>query len=374
MSFGTIKLRLSGKYWRSSAEVLFSSKPTGGGSTPSLGLRGELLSYDSLLQWEVISFLQGKELCNQNPPSQAGKFSSGCTALSPKVAAPMGHPSLAGDKAAPGLRARSGACGFLVGFFKLCTIFRRRWTVLARGQRQPSPCQEARCMVTLPGSPWQGWESFSRCDQTACGSRRSRAACLRGSTALCHRAWPNPPPNTAPQRWVLLLPGASSPYGWLWSKEQDGKALSPGLLPRRSLPPPQQCCGESRASQSADCSDRWQVISPLANLTLEKKIGLGVIQLLGLKARGWRDSTLLWHVLEGCCIPEDCGNKSKVTIKQKSVCRIRQILLKMDNVLRVILSNWISISKMQILLIEFSCRNNLCFGSEATRAPLSFHP
>lgn len=165
-------------------------------------------------------------------------------------------------------------------------------------------------------------------------------------------------------------------YGWLWSKEQqqDGKALSPALLPRRSLPPPQQCCGESGASQSADCSDRWQVISPLANLTLEKKIGLGVIQLLGLKARGWRDSTLLWHVLEGCCIPEDCGNKSKVTIKQKSVCRIRQILLKMDNVLRVILSNWISISKMQILLIEFSSRNNLCSGSEATRAPLSFHP
>lgn len=160
--------------------------------------------------------------------------------------------------------------------------------------------------------------------------------------------------------------------------EQGAAAGWKGFFPRppppQSLPPPQQCCGESRDSQSADCSDRWQVISPLANLTLQKKIGLGVIQLLGLKARGWRDSTLLWHVLEGCCIPEDRGNKSKVAMKQKSVCRIRQILLKMDNVLRVILSNWISISKMQILLIEFSSRNNLCSGSEATRASSSSYP
>lgn len=51
MSFGTVILRLGGKYWRSSAEIFFfSSKPTGGGNTPSLGLQGELLSYDSLLQ------------------------------------------------------------------------------------------------------------------------------------------------------------------------------------------------------------------------------------------------------------------------------------------------------------------------------------
>lgn len=39
-----------------------------------------------------------------------------------------------------------------------------------------------------------------------------------------------------------------------------------------------------QSSQSADCSDRWQVISPLTDLTLQKKIGLGVIQLLGLEA------------------------------------------------------------------------------------------
>lgn len=120
-----------------------------------------------------------------------------------------------------------------MGFFKLCTIFRRRWTVLARGQRQPSPCQEARCMVTLPGSPWQGWESFSRCDQTACGSRRSRAACLRGSTTLCHRAGPNPQPNTAPQRWVLLLPGASSA---LWMALEQGAGWK-GSFPWPPPPP-----------------------------------------------------------------------------------------------------------------------------------------
>lgn len=137
----------------------------------------------------------GQELCSQNPLSQAGEFSSGCI-VSPQTlcaaapaAAPVGHPSLAGDKAVPWLCARSGVCGFRWRFFfKRCTIFRRRWTALARGQRQPSPCQEARCMVTLPGSPWQGWESFSRCDQTACGSRRSRAACLRGTTTLCHQS------------------------------------------------------------------------------------------------------------------------------------------------------------------------------------------
>lgn len=63
--------------------------------------------------------------------------------------------------------------------------------------------------------------------------------------------------------------------------------------PPSSLPPPQQCCGESGDSQAADCSDRWQVISPRANLPPQKKIGLGVIQLLGLKARACRDSVLL---------------------------------------------------------------------------------
>jgi len=49
---GTIILRLSGKYWRSYAEILFffSSKPTGGGNTPSLSFQAELLSYDCLLK------------------------------------------------------------------------------------------------------------------------------------------------------------------------------------------------------------------------------------------------------------------------------------------------------------------------------------
>lgn len=39
------------------------------------------------------------------------------------AAAPMGHPSLAGDKAVPWLRARSGVCGFRWGFFLSVALF-----------------------------------------------------------------------------------------------------------------------------------------------------------------------------------------------------------------------------------------------------------
>lgn len=167
----------------------------------------------------------GQEPCNQNPPSQAGKFSSGCIAFSPDPLHCCSCGSTRGSPIPGGRQSRALApCAqrgvrLLLVFYKPCTIFRRRWTVLARGQRQPSPCQEARCMVTLPGSPWQGWESFSRCDQTACGSRRSRAACLRGTPALCHRARPaSPPPKHSPS--VL---GAAPP----WSILQDA---GPGFM------------------------------------------------------------------------------------------------------------------------------------------------
>lgn len=208
----------------------------------------------------------------------------------------VGLPNAAARGPAGPSRSASRGCalsGFF--FFPSCTIFRRRWTALAQLQRQSSPCQEARCMVTLPASPWQGWESFSRCERAACGSRRLGAGCLRGAARAALRS---PRLGTAATNQTPgggSSPAMSSP-GFNWSKEAAGwRGFSPVLLPppSPSLPPPQQCCGESGDWQSADCSDRWQVISPRANLTPQKKIGLGVIQLLGLKARACRDSVLL---------------------------------------------------------------------------------
>lgn len=125
---------------------------------------------------------------------------------------------------------RAGVVRSVAFFFPSCTIFRRRWTALARLQRQSSPCQEARCMVTLPASPWQGWESFSRCERTACGSRRLGAGCLGGAA----RATPRSPPAGhcchKPNLWWGILPSPVLPG---LKPEQGGSRME-----RFSSPPP----------------------------------------------------------------------------------------------------------------------------------------
>lgn len=237
----------------------------------------------------------GQELRKQPPWDRAVGLSSSCSALSPTPGAgswPWGSQMLRCVVPLAPCSPRAGVVHSVAFFFfPSCTIFRRRWTALAQLQRQSSPCQEARCMVTLPASPWQGWESFSRCERTACGSRRLGAGCLGGAARAAPRS---PRPGTAATNQTpggLILPSPILPG---FEPEQGGSRMERfSSPPPSSLPPPQQCCGESGDSQSADCSDRWQVISPRANLPPQKKIGLGVIQLLGLKARACRDSVLL---------------------------------------------------------------------------------
>lgn len=159
-------------------------------------------------------------------------------------------------------------CGLFVLLFTWCTVF-RRWTVLAQGQRQPCPCQEARCMVTLPGSPWQGWEGFSRCDQTACGSRRFGAGCLQGTASSvfmprkplhskCHciKGRRSPWSGCLSSPMSLVHP----PLGLLCygfgarSSSRMKRLFFPCPPPLQSLPPPQQCCGgraETHSQQPA---------------------------------------------------------------------------------------------------------------------------
>lgn len=115
---GTIRLRLSGKYWRIYAEILFSFfKQTNRRwehSFPRLSRRAAVLW---LLAAMKSYFLQGRSLCDQITLNQAGKFSSQCIAFPPKpfrlVPGPMtpsvGPPSAAGDRVVLGA-GQAGAC------------------------------------------------------------------------------------------------------------------------------------------------------------------------------------------------------------------------------------------------------------------------
>lgn len=221
-----------------------------------------------------------------------------CTAAA--VAAPTGHPSLLGDKAVPRLCARRGACGFLLGgcFFLNGALFSGGDGLLWHGARGSAllarkPDAWSHCLA-LPGKAGKASAGVIKQHAGAAGPEPPASEVpphfvTEPCTASLPSARQNPPSDGCWSSLEHPLPGSA-----FWdgsgarssSSSRMERLFSPALLPRRSLPPPQQCCGESRASQSADCSDRWQVISPLANLTLEKKIGLGVIQLLGLKARG----------------------------------------------------------------------------------------
>lgn len=221
------------------------------------------------------------------------------------VAAPVGHPSLAGAKAVPWLCARSGVCRFLLVFCFGVLFFFLNSTLFSGGDGLH--WHGARGSPLLARKP----DAWSHCLALPGKAGKASAGVIKQHAGA---AGPEPPASEVPPHFVtepctasipstkqqhpcdgccsslehpLLSSSSRHGFGARSSSSRMEKALSPALLPLRSLPPPpQQCCGESRASQSADCSDRWQVISPLANLTLEKKIGLGVIQLLGLKARG----------------------------------------------------------------------------------------
>lgn len=149
----------------------------------------------------------------------------------------VGLPNAAVRGPAGPLLSASRGCAFGgFFFFPSCTIFRRRWTALARLQRQSSPCQEARCMVTLPASPWQGWESFSRCERTACGSRRLGAGCLGGAARAAPRSpWPGTAAtNQTPGGLILpspILPGFEPEQG---GSRMEWFSSSPPLEPSTS--------------------------------------------------------------------------------------------------------------------------------------------
>lgn len=162
----------------------------------------------------------GQELCSQNPLSQAGEFSSGCI-VSPQTlcaaapaAAPVGHPSLAGDKAVPWLCARSGVCGFQWCFFLSVALFSGGDGLRWRG---------ARGSPLLARKP----DAWSHCLALPGKAGKASAGVIKQHAGA---AGPEPPASEVPPRFVTRAParqtspqphqkpsvlGAAPPWGTL---------------------------------------------------------------------------------------------------------------------------------------------------------------
>lgn len=160
-----------------------------------------------------------------------------CTAA--PVAAPVGHPSLAGDRAVPWLRARSGACGFCWFFINralfsggdgLCWHGARGSPLLARKPDAWSHC------LALPGKAGKASAGVIKQHAGAAGPEPP-ASEVPPHFVTEHGQHPLHQ-TTAPQCWVLLLPGASSRMlgRALWMALEQGAAAGwKGSFP---CPPP----------------------------------------------------------------------------------------------------------------------------------------